>query len=188
MKFEHMSYDFSSCKEQLKAAEEHLQGALSTLRAGLATPALLDAVNAESYGSRTPIKHLASITIEDPRTLRVTPWDKGLVKDIETSIAAANLGVSTASDSNGLRVVFPELTSERRTTLVKLAKEKFEEARVQIRMVRDEIWTDIQAKEKEGGMSEDEKFRLKDELQKLIDDANGRFDMLLKKKENEIEA
>jgi len=181
-----MSYDFSACKEHLKGAEDHFLDQLATLRTGRATPALLDSVQAESYGSRTPIKHLASITIEDPRTLRVTPWDKQAVKDIETAIAAANLGVSTASDSNGLRVVFPELTSERRQMLIKLSREKLEEARISVRAVRDEIWNAIQAKEKEGGMSEDEKFRLKDELQKLIDAANKRLEALADKKEEEI--
>lgn len=181
-----MAYDFTALKKRLAEGEEHYKDGLSTLRTGRATPALLDSVVAESYGSRTPIKHLASITIEDPRSLRVTPWDKSQLKAIETAIAAANLGVSTQTDGASLRVIFPELTTDRRKALMKLAKEKLEEARISVRKGRDEVWNDIQEKEKEGGMSEDEKFRYKDELQKYIDLANATLEEILAKKEHEI--
>lgn len=181
-----MAYDFSKLKLRLSEIEEHMKTELSTLRTGRATPALLDSVSAESYGSRTPIKHLASITIEDPRTLRVTPWDKSQIKPIETAIAAANLGVSTAVDGGSLRVVFPELTTERRTLLIKLAREKCEEGRISVRLARDESWTAIQEKEEAGEMSEDDKFRAKDELQKHIDGANAKLLELTEKKEQEI--
>ena len=181
-----MTYDFSSLKTRLGEIEAHFKESLTTLRTGRATPALLDSVQAESYGSRTPIKHLASITIEDPRSLRVTPWDKSQIKPIETGIAAANLGVSTQADGASLRVIFPELTSDRRKALIKLAKEKFEEARISVRQARDETWNDIQTKEKDGGMSEDEKFRYKDELQKFIDGSNKNLEESVAKKEAEI--
>ncbi len=181
-----MAYDFTALKKRLAEGEEHYKEGLSTLRTGRATPALLDSVVAESYGSRTPIKHLASITIEDPRSLRVTPWDKSQIKPIESAIAAANLGVSTQTDGASLRVIFPELTTDRRKALMKLAKEKLEEARIAVRLGRDEVWNDIQGKEKEGGMSEDEKFRFKDELQKYIDAANAKLEEILAKKEEEI--
>ncbi len=181
-----MTYDFSSLKTRLQEIEAHFKEALTTLRTGRATPALLDSVQAESYGSRTPIKHLASITIEDPRSLRVTPWDKSQIKPIETGIAAANLGVSTQADGSSLRVIFPELTTDRRKTLIKLAKEKLEEARIAVRVERDHIWSDIQAKETEGTISEDDKFRLKDELQKFVDSANATFEESVAKKEEEI--
>lgn len=181
-----MAYDFSTLKTRIGEIEEFLGTALGGIRTGRATPALLDSVQAESYGARTPIKHLASITIEDPRTLRVTPWDKSQIKVIESAIAAANLGVSTASDSSGLRVIFPELTGERRTMLTKVVREKLEEARISVRRERDEIWSDIQKKERDGEMSEDDKFRLKDELQKLIDAANDSLEKAAERKETEI--
>lgn len=181
-----MTYDFSGLKKRLSEVEAHFKESLTTLRTGRATPALLDSVQAESYGSRTPIKHLASITIEDPRSLRVTPWDKSQVKTIETAIAAANLGVSTQSDGASLRVIFPELTTDRRKTLLKLAKEKLEEARISVRQERDHVWTDIQTKQSDGDISEDEKFRYKDELQKFIDTANASFEDIVAKKEQEI--
>lgn len=181
-----MAYDFSALKKRLAEGDEHFKEGLSTLRTGRATPALLDSVVAESYGSRTPIKHLASITIEDPRSLRVTPWDKSQIKPIESAIAAANLGVSTQADGSSLRVIFPELTSDRRKALMKIAKEKLEEARIAVRQARDEVWNAIQDEEKEGGMSEDDKFRYKDELQKHIDAANEKLEESLAKKETEI--
>lgn len=181
-----MAYDFSALKTRLSEVEEFFSGALASVRTGRATPALLDSVQADSYGARTPIKHLASITIEDPRTLRVTPWDKSQIKVIESAIAAANLGVSTSSDSSGLRVIFPELTTERRTMLGKLVREKLEEARVSVRREREEVWSDIQKQEREGSMSEDDKFRLKDELQKLIDAANEKLEAGAERKEAEI--
>ena len=119
-----------------------------------------------------PLKQVGDVSVEDARTLRITAWDASVIKDIERAIVAANLGVGTSADSSGLRVTFPELTSERREQLVRLAKGKLEEARTTVRMARDECWKDIQAKEEEGGMGEDEKFRLKEELQRIVDKAN----------------
>src|SRR6185369_6317900 len=103
------------------------------------------------------------------RTLRITAYDPGLLKDIERAIVAANLGVGTVADSSGIRVTFPELTGERRQEFVKLAKAKLEEARTTVRLARDEAWKDIQNREKEGTLTEDDKFSLKEELQKIID-------------------
>ena len=181
-----MSYDFTLFKKRLEEIAERVTTDMGAIRTGRATPALLDSVAAESYGSRTPIKHLASITIEDPRTLRVTPWDKSQIKAIESGIAGANLGVGTAVDSGSLRVTFPELTTERRALLTRHAKEKIETSRVAIRKAREEVWGEIQMKERSAAISEDEKFRYKDELQKLVDTANGDLDALLARKENEI--
>jgi ribosome recycling factor len=126
------------------------------------------------------------VTNEGPRTIRIVPWDQSLVKAIEKSISTANLGVSVAVDDKGVRVSFPELTSERRTEIVKLAKEKTEQARIQIRKHRDEVNADIDKKEKEGGMGEDEKFAFKKEVQKLVDDANKKISDSFDKKEKEI--
>ncbi|HEU5114989.1 MAG TPA: ribosome-recycling factor, partial [Candidatus Paceibacterota bacterium] len=129
---------------------------------------------------------VAGMTNEDPRTIRITPWDQGLVKAIEKSITVANLGVSVAVDDKGIRVSFPELTGERRKEIVKTAKEKLEQARIQIRKHRDEVITDIEKKEKEGGMGEDEKFRFKTEVQKLVDESSKKLADMMDKKEKEI--
>lgn len=181
-----MMYDFSSLKEGVKETERWLLGELSAIRTGRATIAVLDGVRVDSYGAKVPVNHIAGITTEDAKTLRITPWDKGQIKEIELAINKANLGVSVAADGEGLRVIFPELTGERREAFIKLAKNKTEEARKRLRLTRDDVWKDIQEKEREGTLTEDEKFRFKDEMQKMIDEANKRFGEMEEKKEREI--
>jgi ribosome recycling factor len=181
-----MAYNFSPLKQELKNIESFLQKELSSVRTGRATPALLDRVLVESYGAHVPIQQVGSMGVEDARTIRITPWDKSQSKDIERAIVAANLGVSVSVDDIGLRVSFPELTTERRNEFIKIAKDKLEHARIAIRTERDKVWTDIQKKEKDGELSEDEKFRGKDEMQKLIDEANQTLEAQFQKKEKEI--
>lgn len=181
-----MQYNFSTLKEGLSNTEKWLSQEFASLRTGRATPALLDNVQIDSYGSKMPISHVANISIEDARSLKVVPWDKGQIKDIEKAIASANLGVSTSPDSTGVRIIFPELTEDRRKTLTKIIKEKLEDARVAIRLEREKVWTDIQSKVRDGELTEDDKFRLKDELQKIIDDMNSKLENFAEKKEAEI--
>jgi ribosome recycling factor len=181
-----MSYDFSSFKKKLEGVEEWLANEYTGVRTGRATPAILDNVYIEAYGTRTPLKHVASISIEDARTIRVAPWDKSQIKGIEKSIGEANLGLSASSDTMGVRVFFPELTAERRTALVKVTGEKLEHARVSVRAERDDVWSEIQTLEREGEIPEDDKFRLKEEMQKLVDGANAKLEEMSERKEKEI--
>jgi ribosome recycling factor len=181
-----MQYNYTKLKNDLLNTENWLQKELGTIRTNRATPTILDSVRVEAYGSDMAINQVAGITNDDPRTIRITPWDQGLVKSIEKSITVANLGVSVSVDDKGIRVSFPELTGERRKEIVKLAKEKFEQARIQLRKHRDEVNADIENKEKEGGMGEDEKFRFKAESQKLIDESTKKLTGLMEKKEKEI--
>ena len=181
-----MIYDFKVLKEKVKGVEEWLQKEYTGLRTGVASPSILDGVQVESYGARLPINQVANIGIEDARVIRITPWDKSQGKAIEKAIMVANLGVSVGADDKGVRVFFPELTTERRDILIKTAKAKLEEARVNLRREREEVWIDIQAKEKEGKMTEDEKFRFKNDMQKIVDEANSALEVLLEKKEKEI--
>ncbi|OGD68027.1 ribosome recycling factor [Candidatus Campbellbacteria bacterium RIFCSPLOWO2_01_FULL_34_15] len=181
-----MAYDFSKFKKELSEIESWLTKEYTTIRTGMASPALLDSVKVESYGSFMPINQLATVGTEDARTIRVSPWDKSQVRGIEKAINDANLGVSVASDSAGVRVIFPELTSERRVLLIKSAKEKLEKARVSLRGEREKVWEDIQKKEKNGEMGEDEKFSLKEEMQKYVDETNRKFEEIFSKKEKEI--
>jgi ribosome recycling factor len=181
-----MAYNFTSLKGELKKAEEFLAKEYRQLNVGRATPVILDSIMVESYGAHVPLKNVASIGIEDPKTLRIAPWDKGQIKGIEKAIVTANLGLSVAVDDAGIRVVFPQLTTENRSSLVKVLKEKLEEARIVVRREREKIWDDIQTKEREGKMSEDEKFRGKDELQKIIDEANKNLEETFSRKEKEI--
>jgi ribosome recycling factor len=181
-----MAYDFTAFKNELREVEECLGNEYLGVRTGRATPAILDSVFVESYGSRTPIKHVASVTVEDAKTIRVSPWDKSQVKAIEKAIGEANLGLGASSDAQGVRVFFPELTAERRAALIKVVREKLEHARVSVRAARDEVWGDIQNKERDGDIAEDDKFRLKDEMQKLVDTANQRMEDMAGRKEKEI--
>ena len=181
-----MIYDFSSFKTKLKAIEEWLAREFSNLRTGRASQALLDSVLVESYGSQMPINQLATIGTEDPRTLRIAPWDMSQAKEIEKAISVGNLGVSVVIDDKGLRVIFPELTTERRESLMKVAKAKLEDAKVSIRKERDIVWQNIQEKEKLGGMSEDDRFRFKSEMEKITQEEVKKLEDLVVRKEKEI--
>ena len=136
------------------------------IRTGRAAPSLLDAVKAEAYDTHTPLRELASISVEDARTLRIIPWDMSLLKKIEKGITDANLGVGIATDDQGLRISFPELTSERRAQLLKIAGDKTEQAKVTLRSHRTDALKALEAAEKAGGMGEDEVKRLKVEIAK----------------------
>lgn len=181
-----MTYDFNPLKKKIKDVEEWLKRENMQIRTGRATPALLDNVKVDAYGSMVNLNSVGSMSTEDPRTLRVSVWDASQIKDVEKAIIAANLGVSVAVDDKGIRVSFPELTSERRTILIKLAKEKLEQGRVSLRKHREETWNDIQAKEEEGGMSEDERVRFKGDMEKLIQEGNKVLDEVADRKEKEI--
>lgn len=181
-----MAYSFTVFKSRIKEIEEWLGREFGGLRTGRATPTLLDGVQVESYGARVPLRQVGSIGVEDPRTLRVTLWDRSQTKAVETALAAANLGVSVSADATALRIIFPELTSEKRQILMKLARDKVEEARISLRQERERVWNEIQAEEKAGTLSEDEKFRLKDELQKIMDEANERLASAGERKQGEI--
>lgn len=181
-----MAYQFTETKNEFNKVEEWLKTQYVQISTGRANPALLDSIMVESYGSFQPIKNIASINVEEVRVLRVSPWDKGVIKDIERAIQQSGLPLSVMGDSNGLRVSIPQLTEESKKTIVKLVKEKLEEARVSVRMERQRVEKDIDAEEKAGGFSEDDKFRAKDELQKMVDDINNRLESLFLKKESDI--
>ncbi len=183
-----MVYDFKALDTKLAGAKDWLSREYQGLRTGRATPVILDSIFVQAYGSMTPLKQVATIGIEDARTLRVQAFDPSLIKDIERAITAADLGVGTGSDASGVRVSFPELTSERREQLVKLAKGKLEDARTTVRSARDETWKDIQDKEKEGELTEDDKFRLKEEMQGKVDGTNGELEKIFDKKEEEMKS
>jgi ribosome recycling factor len=181
-----MNYDFTQLKKKTKDTEEWLKKELSQVRTGRANIALLDGISADVYGTMTPLNQVGSLSIEDPRTLRLSVWDTSQIKSVEKAIAAANLGVSAIIDDKGIRIAFPELTGERRVGLVKIAKEKLEQAKTTLRKHRDDTWNDIQTKEKQGGMSEDEKFRFKSDMEKIIQETNKKLDEVTDKKEKEI--
>lgn len=184
--FNKMQYNFLNFKTELKKVEGFLSKEYSQLNIGRASPMVLDGVTVESYGSRVPLKNTASISIEDPKTLRVAPWDKNQIKDIEKAIISANLGLSVATDDLGIRVIFPQLTTQTRQTLIKVLREKLEEQRITVRRERERTWEDIQKKETEGKLTEDEKFKAKEDLQKIIDEVNKNLESSFEKKQKEV--
>ncbi|MFA6353549.1 MAG: ribosome recycling factor [Candidatus Paceibacterota bacterium] len=181
-----MQYNFSNFKVELKKTEDFLGKEYTQLNIGRASPMILDGVSVESYGSYVPLKNVASISIEDPKTLRIAPWDKSQIKAIEKAIVGSNLGLSVATDDLGIRVIFPQLTTETRKTLVKVLKEKLEESRIIVRRLREAVVVEIEKQEKEGKMTEDERFRAKEELQKIITETNSKLEAIFEKKESEV--
>lgn len=181
-----MAYDFSEFRREGELVLDWLKKEYIGIRTGQATPSILDKISVNAYGSMMPINQLTTISIEDSRTLRVIPWDMEIAKDIDKTIRESNLGLSVAIDASGLRISFPELTGERRILLSKIAREKFEEARIRIRADREKSLNNFERKKKEGGLSEDDQFKFKAELQKCVDDINYKLEELTSKKEKEI--
>ncbi len=173
-------------QKKLDGAQEWLRGEYVTIRTGQANPGLLDGVKVESYGAKMPINQVGSVGIEDARTLRISPWDSNAIHSIEKALIDADLGVGVVADSQGLRVSFPELTSERREQLLKLAKQKMEDARVRVRSARDEKMKEIDSRNKAKEIGDDEAHREKEKVQKQIDEMNKKLESLYDQKEKEI--
>jgi|GEM_PF-68626 len=181
-------YDLTKLKQAIEDATEHFRRELAGIRTGKAAPAILDGITVDAYGTNVPLQQVATITIEDARTLRVAPWDNSQVHAVEHALQTQNLGLSLSTDEKGVRVSFPELTSDRREQLVKLTHTKLEEARATLRQERDRVWQDIQKQEKEKSLSEDEKFRAKDAMEKIVREGNDVLDEMTKRKETELAA
>lgn len=179
-------FNFSNFKKKSESIESWLLGEMSSISTGRATPSILDRISVESYGSRMPINQVAGITIEDARTLRITPWDSTQIKAIEKALITSDLGLSISVDERGVRASFPELSSERRDALVKVVNARLEDAKISLRKEREATWDEIQALEKEKKISEDERFRLKEEMQKIVDEVNKKLETLASKKEAEV--
>ncbi len=175
-----MQYNTQNVKTELKKIEEWLSKEYSSVHTGRATPLILDGVVVDSYGSKMSIKNVASITVEDPKTLRVAPWDKSQIRSIESAVNDSNLGLSVISDSDGVRVIFPMLTTENRAKLVKVLKEKLEDARISVRKGRQSAIDSLE------GLTEDETKRAKEEIQKCVDDTNNNLEAIFEKKEKDL--
>lgn len=165
---------------------EHLKQELATLRTGRANSALVDHLEVEYYGTRTPLMQIAQIAVPEARMITIQPYDKTAMKDIEKAIQASNIGINPTNDGNFIRLVIPAMTEERRKELAKAVAQISEKTRVVIRNIREEIWKDIQKKEKEGELSEDDKISSKEQLQKLVNKSNEEVKKLAEAKEKEI--
>jgi len=165
---------------------EALRSELSKVRTGKATTALLDGVKVDYYGNLTPINQVGNITVLDPHTLSVTPWDKSMVQAVDKAILEANLGFNPISDGTNLKIPIPLLTEERRKDFVKIVKKFGEDSKVAIRNVRRDANDHLKKQQKDKKMSEDELKQAEDEVQKLTDQHIKMIDEILKHKEAEI--
>ena len=172
-------------EERMEKAIQALRRDLATLRAGRATPALLDRVQVEYYGAMTPLNQLANISTPDSRTLMIQPWDKSAMSDIERAIMKSDLGLTPANDGSMIRLAIPPLTEERRSELVKLTKKFGEEGKVAISNIRRDANDEIKKMEK-SEISEDESRRHQDDIQKSTDKYIAEVDKVLAAKEKEI--
>lgn len=170
----------------MKKTVELFRKELSSLRAGRASPALLEKITVDYYGVPTPVNQIATITVPEPRLMVIQPWDKSMVSSIEKAIMKSDLGITPRSDGNLIRLSIPQLTEERRAELVKMVRKKAEEERIAIRNLRRDANDDIRELEKEGEISEDEARRTQDEVQKLTDKYIAEIDKILSAKEKEI--
>ncbi|MBB6675546.1 ribosome recycling factor [Cohnella nanjingensis] len=174
-----------NAEERMEKALGALKRELASLRAGRASPAMLDRVQAEYYGALTPVNQLGTINTPDSRTLIIQPWDKSALAAIEKAILKSDVGLTPANDGTIIRLNIPPLTEERRADLVKSTKKYGEEAKVAIRNIRRDANDDIKKKEK-GEISEDESRRHQDDVQKTTDRYVAEVDKILAAKEKEI--
>lgn len=165
---------------------EALRSELAKVRTGKATTALLDSVKVDYYGVMTPVNQVGNITVLDPHTLSITPWDKSMVQVIDKAILEANLGFNPISDGTNLKIPIPALTEERRKDFVKLVKKFGEDSKVAIRNIRRDANDHLKREEKNKKMSEDELKNSEDEVQKFTDQHIKQIDEILKHKEKEI--
>lgn len=173
-------------KESFLSAITHLLEECTKIRTGRANPGIVENLLIDYYGTRTPLKQIANISIPEPRQIMIQPWDKGALGAIETAIRESDLGLNPGNDGLGVRLVLPQLTEDTRKDLVKVLNVRAEEARITVRNIREELWKEIQDLEKAGTISEDDKFTGKDTLQKVVDDYNQQIEDIRKKKEGEI--
>ncbi|HEX6989998.1 MAG TPA: ribosome recycling factor [Bacillota bacterium] len=173
-------------RQRMEAAVEACRRELASLRAGRASPALLDKVRVDYYGSSVPVNQVATVTVPEPRLIVIQPWDRGALADIERAILKADLGLTPANDGKVIRLSLPQLTEQRRQDLVKQARRLAEEGRVAIRNVRRDANDGIKDAEKSGEAPADEARRALDEVQKLTDRHIAMVDELVEAKEREI--
>ena len=174
-------------RPELEKTIEYIASEFGKIRTGQASPALVADIMVDVFGQRMSLKQLAAITIPEPRQILVDPWDKSYLEPIEKALHASSLGTSPIVDKNSVRITLPEMTQEYRDTLLRLISEKAEEGKKTLRRWREEAWGEIQEKTRKGEIREDDKFRGKEELQKIIDEYTEKIDKLVEKKTKEVQ-
>ena len=165
---------------------EYLEADFMTIRAGRANPHVLDKIRVDYYGSPTPLQQVGNVTVPEPRMIQIAPWEKSLIKAIEKAIMASGIGITPSNDGNVIRLVFPEVTEERRKALVKDVKKKGEAAKVAIRNIRRDANDSLKKANKNSEITEDELKDQQDKVQKATDKYIKTIDGMIDKKSKEI--
>ncbi|MGN0673536.1 MAG: ribosome recycling factor [Anaerovoracaceae bacterium] len=181
-----MTHHKKTLEERIERSKEVLKENLNTVRAGRANPALLDKVMVNYYGAPTPLKSLANISVPEPRTLLISPFDASAIANIEHGINEANIGINPSNDGKVIRLVIPQLSEERRKELNKLVKQYGEDAKVAVRNIRRDINDKIKKSEKDGELTEDDAKNALEETQKIIDKAVKDIDQIVEAKNKEV--
>ena len=172
--------------DKMQKAYEFLEADFAAIRAGRANPHVLDKLRVDYYGTPTPIQQVGNVTVPEARIIQIAPWEKSLIKEIEKAIMTSDIGINPSNDGSVIRLVFPELTEDRRKDLVKEVKKKGEEGKVAIRNIRRDAIDAIKKKGKEDGISEDEVKGYQDDVQKKTDEYIKKIDVAIEEKSNEI--
>lgn len=174
------------CEEKMTKTCENLDGEFANIRAGRANPNLLNRIMVEYYGTPIPMQQVGNISVPEPRIIQINPWEKSLLKAIEKAILASDLGITPTNDGTSIRLVFPELTEERRKELVKDIKKKGEAAKVAVRNVRRDANDTLKKMEKSTDITEDERKEGEEKIQKMTDKYVAKIDKSVENKSKEI--
>ena len=183
-----MAVDFKDFERRMNKALDHLQEEFSAVRAGRANAKVLDRISVEYYGSETPLAGVATISSPDARTLVISPWDTKLLKDIQKAIQSSDLGINPQNDGRVIRLVFPQLTEERRKDLTKQVKKYAEDAKVAMRNIRRDGMDHVKKLKKNSEITEDDQKKAEKDLQVLLDKYIKKVDDALAAKEKELMA
>lgn len=178
--------ELNQYEEKMKKSLANLEEEYGAIRAGRANPRILDRIQVDYYGTLTSLQGVANISVPEARMIQIQPWDAGLIKDIEKAILASDLGLTPANDGKVIRLVFPELTEERRKELVKDVKKKGEETKVAIRNIRRDANDAVKKEAKANEISEDDQKQLEDKIQKLTDGYVKKIDQAIDAKSTEV--
>jgi ribosome recycling factor len=183
---EMMALVMDDCADRMKKAVAQLQSEFAAVRTGRASPALVEKLRVEAYGSDVPLQQIAGFGVPEPRVLTISPYDKGTIKAIEKALQQSDLGVTPSNDGQVIRLVFPELTEERRKDFVKVVRTRAEEGKVAVRSARRHARQELEQLEKDGDISQDDLDRIEKDLEKRTHEVVAEIDELLKHKEGEL--
>lgn len=173
-------------KPEFDKVIDHVKHDIASLRTGRATPAIVEDIQIEAYGMRQPVKALASISVLDAKTLSIEPWDKSVIQALDKGLRESNLGINPVNDGKMIRLPLPELSHDRRQELIKVLHQKLEAARISLRKVREDVRDAIEKAEKDKQISEDDKFKMQDAVEKMIKEYNDKIKAIGEEKEVEI--